>query len=64
MLASGGAWQLGEPAIEPGGAAALASVLIRREEMRGKAVAVVASGGNADLETLQRALATTDFDFA
>ncbi len=50
--------------IEPGGAAALASVLMRREEMRGKTVAVVASGGNADPETLQRALATADFDFA
>jgi threonine dehydratase len=50
--------------IEPGGGAALASVLVRREEMRGKTVAVVASGGNADPETLQRALAGPDFDFA
>jgi threonine dehydratase len=50
--------------IEPGGAAALASVLIRRAEMRGKTVAVVASGGNADPETLQRALSAPDFDFA
>jgi threonine dehydratase len=50
--------------IEPGGAAALASVLIRREELRGKTVAVVASGGNADPETLQRALNAPDFDFA
>jgi threonine dehydratase len=50
--------------IEPGGAAALASVLMRREEMRGKTVAVVASGGNADPETLQRALNAPDFDFA
>jgi threonine dehydratase len=49
--------------IEPGGAAALASVLIRRAEMRGKTVAVVASGGNADPETLQRALAMPDFEF-
>jgi threonine dehydratase len=50
--------------IEPGGAAALASVLIRRAEMRGKTVVVVASGGNADPETLQRALNAPDFDFA
>jgi threonine dehydratase len=49
--------------IEPGGAAALASVLIRRDELRGKTVAVVASGGNADPETLQRALSAPDFDF-
>ncbi|HVZ00158.1 MAG TPA: threonine/serine dehydratase [Dongiaceae bacterium] len=49
--------------IEPGGAAALASVLVRRDELRGKTVAVVASGGNADPETLQRALSAPDFDF-
>jgi threonine dehydratase len=39
-------------------------VLIRREELRGKTVAVVASGGNADPETLTRALNAPDFDFA
>jgi len=49
--------------IEPGGCAALASVLLRRDEMRGKTVAVVASGGNADPDTLQRALYAPDFDF-
>ncbi|HVO02339.1 MAG TPA: threonine/serine dehydratase [Candidatus Cybelea sp.] len=42
--------------IEPGGAAALAGVLLARERWQGKTVAVVASGGNADPETLKRAL--------
>jgi len=34
--------------IEPGGAAALAALLAGRVEVKGKAVALVLSGGNAD----------------
>jgi threonine dehydratase len=50
--------------IEPGGAAALACALIAREQFRGKTVAVVASGGNADPETLKQALEAEDFAIA
>ena len=46
--------------IEPGGAAALGGVLMSREKWRGKTVAVVASGGNADPDTLKRALDSED----
>ncbi len=41
---------------EPGGAVSLAAALFRRDEIRGDAVTVVVSGGNADPETLAHAL--------
>lgn len=41
---------------EPGGAVSLAAALFRRNEIRGDAVTVVVSGGNADPETLAHAL--------
>jgi threonine dehydratase len=50
--------------LEPGGAASLACALLAREKFRGKTVAVVASGGNADPETLKQALEAEDFVFA
>jgi threonine dehydratase len=50
--------------IEPGGAVPLACVLTSRERWRGKTIAVVASGGNADPATLSQALDSPDFDFA
>jgi threonine dehydratase len=50
--------------LEPGGAASLACALLSRETFRGKTVAVVASGGNADPETLKQALEAEDFVFA
>ncbi len=43
--------------LEPGGAAALAGALFRRDAVEGDAVIVVASGGNVDPETFARALA-------
>ncbi len=43
--------------LEPGGAVALAAVLARKDEWRGKTVAVMASGGNVDTETFKAALA-------
>jgi threonine dehydratase len=42
--------------IEPGGACSLAAVLSGKCEIRGRTVAVVASGGNVDRETFVRAL--------
>ena len=42
--------------IEPGGAAALAAVLSGKLDVSGKAVAVVASGGNVDAGTFAEAL--------
>lgn len=42
--------------LEPGGAAALAALLERRDAFAGRTVVVVASGGNVDGELLQRAL--------
>lgn len=41
---------------EPGGAVSLAAALFRQDEISGDAVTVVVSGGNADPETLARAL--------
>jgi threonine dehydratase len=41
--------------VEPGGAAALAGVLSRAFDGRGKAIAIVLSGGNCDMETIARA---------
>jgi threonine dehydratase len=43
--------------VEPGGAVALAAVLSGKYAIKGKTVAVVASGGNVDRETFARALA-------
>ena len=43
--------------IEPGGAAGLAAVLSGKLDLKGRTVAVVASGGNVDRETFARALA-------
>ncbi|GAM99511.1 threonine dehydratase, catabolic [alpha proteobacterium U9-1i] len=42
--------------LEPSGAASLAAALESKVELRGKTVALVASGGNVDAETFQRAL--------
>ena len=42
--------------IEPGGAAALAAVLSGKITARGKAIGVIASGGNVDLELFSRVL--------
>jgi threonine dehydratase len=47
--------------IEPGGASSLACALLSREKFRGRTVAVVASGGNADPDTLKQALESEDF---
>jgi threonine dehydratase len=49
--------------IEPGGASSLACALLNRDKFRGKTVAVVASGGNADPEMLKRALDGEEFVF-
>ncbi len=43
---------------EPGGAAAFAALLSNKIEARGKAIAVVLSGGNVDADTFKRALAS------
>ncbi|HKW52203.1 MAG TPA: threonine/serine dehydratase [Stellaceae bacterium] len=43
--------------IEPGGAAALAAALSGKLEVKGRTVAVIASGGNVDPATFARALA-------
>jgi threonine dehydratase len=43
--------------VEPGGAVALAAVLSGKYAIKGKTVAVVASGGNVDRETFVQALA-------
>ena len=50
--------------LEPGGAASLACALLNREKFRGKTVAIVASGGNADPEMLKQALEAEEFAFA
>lgn len=50
--------------MEPGGAASLACALLNRQRFRGKTVAVVASGGNADPEILKQALDSEDFAIA
>jgi threonine dehydratase len=49
--------------MEPGGASSLACALLSREKFRGKTVAIVASGGNADPDMLKRALECEDFVF-
>ena len=43
--------------IEGAGAAPLAALLKERERMAGKAVGLVASGGNIDIEVYRRVLA-------
>jgi threonine dehydratase len=43
--------------LEPSGAASLAAALEGKVDLKGKTVALVASGGNVDAETFQRALA-------
>jgi threonine dehydratase len=47
--------------MEPGGASSLACALLSRDRFRGRTVAVMASGGNADPDTLKRALESEDF---
>ena len=42
---------------EPGGAAALAALLTKKIDARGKTIVVILSGGNVDGETFKRALA-------
>jgi threonine dehydratase len=42
--------------LEPSGAAALAAALEGKVELKGKTVAIVASGGNVDEETFVEAL--------
>lgn len=44
--------------LEPSGAASLAAALEGKADIKGKTVAIVASGGNVDAETFQRALAS------
>lgn len=44
--------------LEPSGSASLAAALEGKVDIKGKAVALVASGGNVDAETFQRALAS------
>ena len=44
--------------LEPSGSASLAAALEGKVDIKGKAVALVASGGNIDAETFQRALAS------
>jgi threonine dehydratase len=44
--------------LEPSGAASLAALLEGGAEVRGQTVAIIASGGNVDVETFQRALAS------
>jgi len=51
------AWRWLRIVVEPGGAAALAAALFRREEIEGDAVIVTASGGNVDRPIFERALA-------
>ena len=43
--------------LEPGGAAALAAALCRKDEIQGEAVIVVATGGNVDPPLFQSILA-------
>ena len=46
--------------VEPGGAAALAAVLSGRVAVKGRAIAITASGSNIDAEVYRRALAAAD----
>jgi threonine dehydratase len=41
---------------EPGGAAALAALLSKKIDAKGKTIAVILSGGNVDADTFERAL--------
>ena len=51
------AWRWLRIVVEPGGAAALAAALFRKDEIEGDAVIVTASGGNVDRAIFERALA-------
>jgi len=46
-----------KPLVEPGGAAALAALQVRKIDARGKCVALVLSGGNAEFATVAAAVA-------
>jgi len=52
------AWHNLKLVVEPGGAVALAAILSGRLDIRGRTVAVVLSGGNADPDIYTRAVAT------
>lgn len=49
--------------IEPGGATSLAAIVAERKSFAGKNVVVVSSGGNADPEMIERALARPEMVF-
>lgn len=57
LAAMGAAHRLLKIVVEPGAAASLAAVLSGKTDVRGKVVALVASGGNVDPEVYRRALA-------
>ncbi len=46
--------------VEPGGAVALAAALFRKDQIKGDTVVVVLTGGNTDVKTFKRALATIE----
>ncbi|MDG2473784.1 MAG: threonine/serine dehydratase [Paracoccaceae bacterium] len=48
--------------VEPGGAVALASALFRKDQIKGDTVVAVLTGGNTDVKTFERALATLKID--
>lgn len=54
------AWRWLRVVAEPGGAAALAAALFRKDEIGGDAVIVTISGGNTDRAMFERALTTLD----
>ena len=54
------AWRWMRIVVEPGGAAALAAALFRKDAIEGDAVIVTASGGNVDKPIFERALNTLD----
>jgi threonine dehydratase len=56
MMAMAAAFSAFHIVVEPGGAAALAAVLAGRVPIKGKCVAVVCSGGNADPALFAKAL--------
>ncbi len=63
LVAMKTAFQYLKLVVEPGGAAALATVLGGHLEISGKTIAVVCSGGNVDADVYQRALELkTDWD--
>ncbi len=58
LAAAGLAYESWRLVVEPGGAAALAALLSGEIPVAGKTVAVVLSGGNADLAVVERSIAT------